>query len=213
MRKRLSWGGGLRQSINEQKESLFSFPNFKPSFHIARVSAFLPSIGFYMVWFWYYMYCNWELVGWSLGTKPFWVVYMNWIRVLVLLLSLAKPLVWWCKPVENMLLWWLDEIKCLVVIKLGFGMVVDCFRTRPGEEYCNSRPSGSLSPKRELQDFATGLGVEHLAQATCLVLSDLFLAQARHARLSEVAMRPVHVWAWLLVQTRGFGVWAIDTLA
>jgi len=53
-------------------------------------------------------------------------------------------------------------------------MVVDCFRARPGEEYCNSCPSGSLSPKRELQGFATGLGAEHLAQATRLVLSDLF---------------------------------------
>jgi len=40
------------------------------------------------------------------------------------------------------------------------------FRTRPGEEYCNSRPSGLLSPKRELQNFTIGLGVEHLAQAT-----------------------------------------------
>jgi len=53
-------------------------------------------------------------------------------------------------------------------------MVVVCFRARPGEEYYNSRPSGSLSPKRELEDFATGLRVERLAQATSLVLNDLF---------------------------------------
>jgi len=61
----------------------------------------------------------------------------------------------------------------LVVSNLGLGMGVECFRARPGEEYCNSRPSGSLSPKRELQGCTIGLGVEHLAQAIGLVLSDL----------------------------------------
>ncbi|QCD89484.1 hypothetical protein DEO72_LG4g429 [Vigna unguiculata] len=50
---------------------------------------------------------------------------------------------------------------------------------RPGEGYWNSRPSGSPSPKRELQGFITGLGFEHLAQATILVLERLGLSLRR----------------------------------
>jgi len=56
------------------------------------------------------------------------------------------------------------------------------FRTRPGEEYCNSRPSGSFSPKRELQSFTTGLGVEHLAQATDSVFYQLGLSLRRETQ-------------------------------
>jgi len=63
--------------------------------------------------------------------------------------------------------------------KFDFGMVVVCSRARPGEGYWNSRPSGSPSPKRELQGFITGLGFEHLAQATILVLERLGLSLRR----------------------------------
>jgi len=55
-------------------------------------------------------------------------------------------------------------------------MVVVCSRARPREGYCNSRPSGSPSPKQELQGFITGLGVERVAQATILVLERLGLS-------------------------------------
>jgi len=58
-------------------------------------------------------------------------------------------------------------------------MVVVCSRTRPEEGYCNSRPSGSPSPKRELQGFIIGLGVEHLAQATVLVVEPFGLSLRR----------------------------------
>ena len=58
-------------------------------------------------------------------------------------------------------------------------MVVVCSRARPEEGYCNPCPSGSPSPKRELQCFITGLGVEHLAQATVLALERLGLSLRR----------------------------------
>jgi len=53
------------------------------------------------------------------------------------------------------------------------------FRARPEEEYCNSRSSGSFSPRRELQGFTTSLGVEHLAQATDSVFERLGVSLKR----------------------------------
>jgi len=63
----------------------------------------------------------------------------------------------------------------LIVFWYGCGL----FRARPGEEYCNSRPSGSFSPKRELQGFIIGLGVEHLSQVIDLVFERLGLSLRR----------------------------------
>ena len=63
----------------------------------------------------------------------------------------------------NMFLWLFDKMEGLVMIDLGFWYGFGWFRARIMEKYCNSRPSKALSPKRELQRFATGLGVEHLA--------------------------------------------------
>ena len=63
----------------------------------------------------------------------------------------------------------------LIVFWYGCGW----FRARPGEEYCNSRPSGSFSPKRELQGFTTGIRVEHLAQVTNWIFERLGLSLKR----------------------------------
>jgi len=73
----------------------------------------------------------------------------------------------------NMFLWLFDEMEGLVIIVLSFWYGFGCFRARTVEKYCNTRPSETLSPKGELQKFATGLMVEHLAQTTRLVLSDV----------------------------------------
>jgi len=74
----------------------------------------------------------------------------------------------------NMFLWLFDKMEGLVIIDLGFWYGFDWFCARTVEKNCNSFPSEALSPKRELQKFAIGLGVEHLAQVTRLVLSDVF---------------------------------------
>jgi len=73
----------------------------------------------------------------------------------------------------NMFLWLFDEMEGLVMIVLSFWYGFGCFCARTVEKYYNTRLSETLSPKRELQKFATGLGVEHLAQATRLVLSNV----------------------------------------
>jgi len=93
-----------------------------------------------------------------------------------------------------MFLWLFDEMKALVMIVLSFwyGFVVFA-----QEQWRNSAilAQARHSPKRELQKFATGLRVEHLARrlAWCSVMC--LHAQVRMARPSEAMTNQ----GWILI--------------
>jgi len=74
----------------------------------------------------------------------------------------------------------------LIMFWYGCGLV----RTKLGQEYCISRQSGLISPKRELQGFTTGIRVEHLAQATDWIFERLGLSLRRETLASARSRRP-----------------------
>ena len=69
-----------------------------------------------------------------------------------------------------------------------------------------SRPSESISSRRELQNLTSGLGRAARPGDLGLALSDLVSLKRGTTRLSEVARRLERFWARYLAQARSIGV-------